>query len=90
MPPVFYILATIIAILIIYCIISVAYMKKRKQAYLNMQDKLRVGATALIGNGIYGRIVSLKPDVVELEIAPGVIIKADRASVFIPKITQNG
>lgn len=90
MPPVFYVLATIIAILVIYCIISVAYMKKRKQAYLSMQDELRVGATALIGNGIYGRIVSLKPDVVELEVAPGVTVKADRASVFIPKSAKKG
>lgn len=90
MPPVFYVLATIIAILVIYCIISVAYMKKRKQAYLSMQDELRVGATALISNGIYGRIVSLKPDAVELEIAPGVTVKADRASVFIPKSAKKG
>lgn len=78
----FYVVATLAAMIILYCIVSLAYMKRRKNAYLAMQDELRVGKQALVCNAIYGKVVALDKETVRLEIAPGVVISADRAAVF--------
>ena len=46
----FYILAAAVTIMILYVMISLAYIKRRKQAFLSMQDNLRFwSATPYMG-----------------------------------------
>lgn len=78
----FYILAAAVTIMILYVMISLSYIKRRKQAFLSMQDNLCVGAEVLVGNAIYGRISGLESDRVRVRIADQVTITADRAAVF--------
>ena len=63
----FYILAAAVTIMILYVMISLAYIKRRKQAFLSMQDNL---------------CVDLESDRVRVRIADQVTITADRAAVF--------
>lgn len=80
--PIFYILATIVTIIVLYIMVSLAYMKKRKNSFLAMQDQLRVGDTVMVANSIYGTVKELKKDIVKVEIAERITITADRATVF--------
>ena len=80
--PLFYILATIVTIIILYIMVSLAYIKKRKKTFFDMQDNLRVGDAVLVANSIHGTVKEIKKDCVKVEIAPGIVITADRATVF--------
>ena len=80
--PAFYVLATILTIVVLYILISLAYMRRRKSAFMNMQDQLRVGDPILVANSIYGTVRSIRGDRVEVEVAENVVITADRATVF--------
>ena len=78
----FYILAATVTIMILYVMISLAYIKRIIQAFFSMQDNLCVGAEVLVGNAIYGKISGLESDRVRVRIADQVTITADRAAVF--------
>lgn len=80
--PAFYVLATVIVIIVLYIMVSLAYMQRRKKAFFSMQEELRVGAEVLVANAIYGRIVGLEADRVRVEIGEKLVITADRAAVF--------
>lgn len=85
--PAFYIVAALVTIIVLYVMISLAYMQRRKKAFLSMQEKLRIGTEVLVGNAIYGKIVSIEADRVRVEIASHLIITADRAAVFVREET---
>ena len=80
--PAFYIIATIVTILILYALVSLAYMSRRKKLYLEMQDSLSVGDDVLVGNAIFGTVVQLGKTTAQVKIADQVVITADRAAVF--------
>lgn len=80
--PLFYILATVVTILVLYILVSLAYMRRRKKSFFDMQDTLRVGDRVLVANSIYGTLRELRQDLVRVEIADKVVITADRATVF--------
>ena len=87
--PVFYVLATIVTIVVLYIMISLAYMRKRKNAFLHMQEELRVGDPVLVANSIYGTVRSVRNDRVEVEVAENVVITVDRATVFgFPRVPE--
>ena len=54
---------------------------RRMAAVRSLQAQLREGDEVMTTSGIYGRIVDLGDDVVELEIAPGTVIKLARGAV---------
>lgn len=54
---------------------------KRNKEIKNMQDSLNKGDTVLISGGIYATVYKIKEDVVTLEIAEGVRIKALRSAI---------
>lgn len=80
--PLFYVLATVVTVLILYVLVSLAYMRRRKKSFLDMQDDLRVGDTVLVANSVYGTLREVKRDRVRVEIADRVVITADRATIF--------
>ena len=88
--PAFYVLATIVVIVILYIMVSLAYMQKRKKAFFSMQEELKPGAEVLVANAIYGKVVELKADRVRVEIGDRLIITADRAAVFGRPDRSNG
>ena len=84
--PVFYILATIVTIIILYIIVSLTYVKRRKMAFFDMQDNLRVGSKVLVANSIHGIVREVKKDCVKVEIAEHTVITVDRATVFCQSV----
>jgi len=55
--------------------------RRRMQAFHAMQAALRVGDEVVTTSGLFGRIVALREDSLDLEIAPGTIVKLARQAV---------
>lgn len=70
----------VIIFLIIYIMNSVTLKKTRKH-FKDLQDGLKPGREVMLNNGIYGKLVLVKEKYVEVEIARGVTVKADRFSI---------
>lgn len=65
----------------IYMLISFLRLKKRKQPFEELHQKLSVGNSVLLASGLYGKIVDIKQDVVQVEIAPKIIVKVSRFAI---------
>lgn len=70
-----------VVILVIIQIFNARGLKKSREYYKTLHEGLRPGKEVMLSNGIFGKLTSVKEDFVELEIAKGVVIKADRFSV---------
>ena len=65
----------------IMSIMSVRGMKKRREYMLELYNGLSIGSQVLFANGLYGRVVGIEEETVNIEIAKGAIVKADRFSI---------
>ncbi len=65
----------------IMSIMSARGMKKRRQHMLELYNGLSIGSQVLFANGLYGRVVGIEEETVNIEIAKGAIVKADRFSI---------
>ena len=60
---------------IILSVISARNMKKNRQSMQELQNKIQIGARILFGGGIYGKIVKIKEDVIDVELSKGLVIQ---------------
>lgn len=60
---------------IILSVISARNMKKNRAAMQELQNKIQIGARVLFGGGIYGKIVKIKGDVIDVEMAKGLVVQ---------------
>jgi preprotein translocase subunit YajC len=60
---------------------------KRVKEHNKLIDSLLVGTEVVVSNGIMGKIIKIKDDIIELEISNNVIIKVRKSSVttVLPK-----
>lgn len=65
----------------IYMLISFLRLKKRKQPFEELHQKLSVGNHVLLASGLYGKVTDIKHDVVMVEIAPKIVVKASRFAI---------
>lgn len=65
-------------VLIVYLVVS---QRRRQRQLASAQAGLQVGDEVMTTTGLYGRVVSLQERVVELEAAPGVVLRWDRRAV---------
>ena len=76
---------TVIVILglfgIILSVISARNMKKNRAAMQELQNKIQIGARVLFGGGIYGKIVKIKGDVIDVEMAKGLVVQISRFGI---------
>ena len=76
---------TVIVLLGIFAIIltfiSARNMRKNRQAMQELQNKIQIGARVLFGGGIYGNIVSIKDDVIDVEMAKGLVVQISRYGI---------
>ena len=63
---------------IILSVISARNMKKNRQSMQELQNKIQIGARILFGGGIYGKIVKIKEDVIDVELSKGLVIQISR------------
>lgn len=66
---------------IVISILSARNMKKSREHMAELQNNIKVGATVLFGGGIYGKIVKIKNDLIDVEISKGVIIQISRYGI---------
>jgi preprotein translocase subunit YajC len=55
--------------------------KRRQVEQTQMQDALATGDEILTAGGVFGTVRAIEDEVVQLEIAPGTIIRLDRRAV---------
>lgn len=65
----------------IYMLISFLRLKKRKQPFEELHQKLSVGNQVLLASGLYGKVTDIKNDVVMVEVAPKIVVKASRFAI---------
>ena len=76
---------TVIVMLGIFAIVlsvtSARNMKKNRQSMQELQNKIQIGARILFGGGIYGKIVKIKEDVIDVELSKGLVIQISRYGI---------
>jgi len=55
--------------------------RKRSQAQMDMQDALRAGDEIITAGGLHATVRSIEDDVLEIELAPGTVVRLDRRAV---------
>ena len=74
-------------LIIIVALFAVAWLflirpqRRRQVEQARMQDALASGDEILTAGGIYGTVRAMEDEVVQVEIAPGTIIRLDRRAV---------
>ena len=66
---------------IILGIISARNMKKNRESMKELQNVIKPGARILFGGGIYGKIVKVKNDTIDVEINKSTVIQISRYSI---------
>ncbi len=73
------VLIGICALVLIF--LSSRNMKKNREAMRELQSGIKVGARILFAGGIYGKIVKIKNDVIDVEINKSTVIQISRYSI---------
>lgn len=70
-----------VAIFLIFWLLVIRPASRRQKALQEVQRSAGVGDEIITNSGFFGTIVGLDDDKLELEIAPGVVVKIARAAV---------
>lgn len=71
----------LVVCLLIVWIISARNMKRSRNSMATLQQEIKVGAEILFAGGIYGKIVKIKDDVIDVEVSKGTVVKISRYSI---------
>ena len=66
---------------IVLLFISSRNMKKNREAMKDLQGAIKLGARIMFAGGIYGKIVKIKNDVIDVEINKSTVIQISRYSI---------
>ena len=83
-------LIIIIALFAALWLFLIRPQRRRQVAQTRMQDDLASGDEILTAGGIYGTVRGIEDEVVQLEIAPGTIVRLDRRAVAAVVPEQTG
>ena len=56
-------------------------MKKNREAMRKLQEGIKVGARIMFAGGIYGKIVKIKDDLIDVEINKTTVVQISRYSI---------
>ncbi len=68
-------------IVLIISIISSVNMKKQREKVGKIHTELKIGSKVMFAGGIYGRIVGIEEETVNVEIAKGTVITISRYAI---------
>jgi preprotein translocase subunit YajC len=74
-------LIIIVALFVLMWLLLIRPQRKRSQQQMLMQDTLRKGDEIITAGGLHGTVVSIEDDVLEIEIAKGIVARLDRRAV---------
>nr|WP_297279366.1 preprotein translocase subunit YajC [uncultured Butyricicoccus sp.] len=66
---------------LIVWILSARNMKHSREAMAALQQGIKIGAKVLFAGGIYGKIVKIKDDLIDVEVSKGTVIQISRYSI---------
>ena len=66
---------------IVLTFISSRNMKKNREAMRKLQEGIKVGARIMFAGGIYGKIVKIKDDLIDVEINKTTVVQISRYSI---------
>lgn len=70
-----------VLIALVFWFLVIRPARKRQQEMSSVQSSVAVGARVMLGSGIFGTVVGLADDTVQLEVAPGTSITVARQAV---------
>lgn len=66
---------------LVLSVVSAKSLRKRRESIEKVHTELRIGSQIIFGGGIYGRIVAIEAETVNVEIAKSTIIKISRYAI---------
>jgi preprotein translocase subunit YajC len=75
------VLLPLLLIIIAFFFLVLRPARARQQAFLKVQSELAPGARVMIASGIFGEIVSVADDTIELRVAANTVITVKRQAV---------
>lgn len=73
------VLAGIISL--VFTFIAARNLRKRRESVGKVHTELCIGSRIIFGGGIYGRVVAIEADTVNVEIAKSTVIKISRYAI---------
>ena len=71
----------LVALFALLWLLLIRPQRKRSDAQIAMQNRLRAGDEIITAGGIHAIVKSIEDDVLDIEIAPGTIVRLDRRAV---------
>ena len=71
----------LVALFALLWLLLIRPQRKRSDAQIAMQDRLRAGDEIITAGGIHAIVKSIEDDVLDIEIARGTIVRLDRRAV---------
>ena len=71
-----------VLIALVFWFLIVRPQRRRQHELAATQSALGVGTEVMLGSGIYGTVVSLDDETLQLELAPGTTVKVARQAVI--------
>ena len=65
-------------LVVIFWLLIIRPARARQRAFLKTQSELKVGDKIMLASGIYGEIVSVSDETLELRIAPDTVVTVSR------------
>lgn len=66
---------------LILAIISAKNVRKRRDELSQVHTELHIGSQVLFAGGIYGKIVGIEEETVNIEVAKGMVLKVSRYAI---------
>jgi preprotein translocase subunit YajC len=70
-----------VLIVLVFWFLVVRPARRQQQKLAATQSAVHVGSEVMLGSGLYGRVVSLGDETLQLELAPGTQVKVARQAV---------
>ena len=71
----------LVLIILAFWFLVIRPARKRQQDMARIQSSVDVGTQVMLGSGIYGTVVTVADETVQLEVAPGTTLKVARQAV---------
>jgi preprotein translocase subunit YajC len=71
----------LVGLFVLMWLLLIRPQRKRTEAQMAMQDRLRAGDEIITAGGLHATVKSIEDDVLDIEIAPGTIVRLDRRAV---------
>jgi preprotein translocase subunit YajC len=80
-PPALVSFAPLVLVFVVFYFLLIRPQQQKQREHRGMLDNLKKNDEVVTSGGIYGRVVTLEPRIVTLEIAPNIRIRVDRPQI---------